>query len=309
MQRVGDGAGAVVAGVLELRRGRRRRCTACPGSCWRPRSPAAPAAARRPGAAAVPSGSSWAIAPGTVMSRRRGGGSAWASVVRRAAGRVGRRRLRRGSGRQDQQQRCRNAEGERPQGEQAVFLFRRPAGLADGLALKEPAPHAITARLAPTTWVPRPLATNQGFGVARQLIRSRGPMSSTTAPFAGGSVPTLLIGALADLESLARRRSRRRRRCAAVRVRPLAWPSLVCCALGRVRRRRRRSAERHAELDAAGARPERATRYPRAGRRSASRSSPRRTRRASPAATRSPTPPASRSPPIPRARPSPARPR
>jgi hypothetical protein len=25
------------------------------------------------------------------------------------------------------------------------FLFRRPAGLADGLALKEPAPHALMA--------------------------------------------------------------------------------------------------------------------------------------------------------------------
>src|SRR3954454_21138812 len=36
-------------------------------------------------------------------------------------------------------------------------LFRRPAGLADGLALKEPAPPtALTVRLAPTTGSPAP---------------------------------------------------------------------------------------------------------------------------------------------------------
>src|SRR5436190_1436437 len=36
-------------------------------------------------------------------------------------------------------------------------LFRRPAGLADGLALKEPAPPtAFTVRLAPTSGSPAP---------------------------------------------------------------------------------------------------------------------------------------------------------
>ena len=44
-------------------------------------------------------------------------------------------------------------------------LFRRPAGLADGLALKEPALLAITAGFAPTTWVPRSSTPGQGLGV------------------------------------------------------------------------------------------------------------------------------------------------
>ena len=92
-------------------------------------------------------------------------------LVGGAAGLVGRRRLRRGSGGQNQQQRC-ERKGERPQGEQAVFLFRRPTGLADGLTLKEPASRATTARLAPTTWVPRPLATNERLGLCGNLYEA-----------------------------------------------------------------------------------------------------------------------------------------
>src|SRR3954451_6007388 len=41
----------------------------------------------------------------------------------------------------------------------SIHLFRRPTGLADGLAQKEPAPPAeYRAELAPTDWVPRSLA-------------------------------------------------------------------------------------------------------------------------------------------------------
>src|SRR5260370_41568889 len=47
-------------------------------------------------------------------------------------------------------------------------LFRGPAGLADGLALKEPAlPTVPTVGFAPTTWVPRSLTPGQGLGVRR----------------------------------------------------------------------------------------------------------------------------------------------
>ena len=54
-----------------------------------------------------------------------------------------------------------------------VNLFRRPAGLADGLALKEPAPPtALTVRFAPTSGSPVPRTPHQGFGVdARQPTR------------------------------------------------------------------------------------------------------------------------------------------
>ena len=43
-------------------------------------------------------------------------------------------------------------------------LSREPAGLADGLALKEPALPRSLSRIRPKTWVPRSLASGQGFG-------------------------------------------------------------------------------------------------------------------------------------------------
>ena len=52
-------------------------------------------------------------------------------------------------------------------------LFRRPAGLADGLALKEPAPPtALYRETRPNLWVPRSRTPHPGFGVdARQPTR------------------------------------------------------------------------------------------------------------------------------------------
>src|SRR6476660_1783695 len=52
-------------------------------------------------------------------------------------------------------------------------LFRRPAGLADGLALKEPAPPtALYREIRPNLWVPRSRTPHPGFGVdARQPTR------------------------------------------------------------------------------------------------------------------------------------------
>ena len=47
-------------------------------------------------------------------------------------------------------------------------LFRRPAGLADGLALKEPAPPTATPWNSPQhLGSPVPWLSNQGFGISR----------------------------------------------------------------------------------------------------------------------------------------------
>src|SRR5262245_9161219 len=88
------------------------------------------------GAAAVPSGSSWATLPGTMMSVGAGVGvgvgtngaptepfcsAAVAGSTNTTDVVIARARARR---------------------ETKIFLFRRPAGLADGLTLKEPASRA-----------------------------------------------------------------------------------------------------------------------------------------------------------------------
>ena len=48
------------------------------------------------------------------------------------------------------------------------LLSLKPAGLADGLALKEQRYRGISARFAPTTWVPGSPASSQGFGMRGQ---------------------------------------------------------------------------------------------------------------------------------------------
>ena len=58
-----------------------------------------------------------------------------------------------------------------------INLFRRPAGLADGLARKEPALHVIR-RFAPTTWVPRPRPPARDSASGGHCTHSRGIMSS-----------------------------------------------------------------------------------------------------------------------------------
>src|SRR5919198_3458465 len=60
-------------------------------------------------------------------------------------------------------------------------LFRRPAGLADGLARKEPAPHVALDVTRPTTAYlgpPPPGLLAQRFGLARHLIAWCRHMSS-----------------------------------------------------------------------------------------------------------------------------------
>src|SRR6476660_9785198 len=63
-------------------------------------------------------------------------------------------------------------------------LFRRPAGLADGLALKEPAPPtALYREIRPNLWVPRSRTPHPGFGVdARQPARPAGNYAMSSYP-------------------------------------------------------------------------------------------------------------------------------
>src|SRR5689334_4735536 len=75
--------------------------------------------------------------------------------------------------------RC-QGERKRPQGEQAVFLFRRPAGLADGLALKELALHIGQMRFAPNNLGPPPPATNRGSAWAATYTKPRSYVQSLT---------------------------------------------------------------------------------------------------------------------------------
>src|SRR4051794_3684741 len=93
------------------------------------------------GAAALPSGSSWATAPATTMSVGAGGGGGGGGVYTAppvpegagacAAAVAGAMRI------NDVVIARANARRETK-----IFLFRRPTGLADGLTLKEPASHA-----------------------------------------------------------------------------------------------------------------------------------------------------------------------
>src|SRR4051794_41120044 len=94
------------------------------------------------GAAALPSGRSWARAPGTTMLAGAAGGSEYAAPpvcadgdsARATAGSTALHTSIRANARSDFK---------------TYDLFRRPTGLADGLALKEPAPHAASRRDSP----------------------------------------------------------------------------------------------------------------------------------------------------------------
>jgi len=55
-------------------------------------------------------------------------------------------------------------------------LSLKPAGLADGLALKEQRYRGISARFAPTTWVPGSPASSQGFGMRGQPSTGSRPL-------------------------------------------------------------------------------------------------------------------------------------
>src|SRR3954454_18634233 len=91
------------------------------------------------GAAALPSGSSLALLPGTAMFSG-GGGEYWAPPLdgpesaSAAPGRIRKAENVRANARSD---------------DKSNNLFRRPAGLADGLARKEPAPHVAHGRDSP----------------------------------------------------------------------------------------------------------------------------------------------------------------
>src|SRR5687768_14100990 len=69
------------------------------------------------------------------------------------------------------------------------YLFRRPAGLADGLALKEPAPHVALDVTRPNFYLgpPPPELPARRFGMARHLSTCRGLMSSGSRPEPGGT--------------------------------------------------------------------------------------------------------------------------
>src|ERR671914_1858716 len=89
------------------------------------------------GAAAVPSGSSCAFVPGTVMSSAATGAGAGGTGGGNVTPPVDCAEATLGTARNASRKRA-NARSEN----KLTNLFRLPAGLADGLALKEPAPHA-----------------------------------------------------------------------------------------------------------------------------------------------------------------------
>ena len=160
------------------------------------------------GAAADPSGISWATAArhdqvDGIGRRRRGR----RLLEGRASGLIGSRRLRHGSGGEDQRQRCAKRKGECPQGEQAVFLFRRPAGLADGLTLKEPASHATCATRPNYLGPPSP---GDQPGVRLSAATYRKPRSNVqyNGPHGGWAISYEIGQRYAALGLLAHRRSR-----------------------------------------------------------------------------------------------------
>src|SRR4051794_5852554 len=97
------------------------------------------------GAAALPSGISLALVPGTV--RLPGGGGRWGAppvdgdCARATPGRTRNAKIVRANARSE---------------DKLNNLFRRPAGLADGLARKEPAPHVALDVTRPTTSIGSP---------------------------------------------------------------------------------------------------------------------------------------------------------
>src|SRR5919198_3306286 len=123
------------------------------------------------GAAALPSGSSLAFVPGTVMFAG-GGGTYWVPPVdgsesaSAVPGRIKNAKNVRANARSD---------------DKSNNLFRRPAGLADGLALKEPAPHVALDVTRPNNnylGPPPPGLPTQRFGLARHPSTWRRQMSS-----------------------------------------------------------------------------------------------------------------------------------
>src|SRR5215217_6977289 len=124
------------------------------------------------GAAALPSGSSLATVPGTVMLSGWAGAGTYAAPPVLAVGDSALATL--GSTASTTTTRA-NARSDF----KFKTLFRRPTGLADGLALKEPAPHTGSRRDSPQLlWFPRLPALRREFGLARQPTRCRGYVSS-----------------------------------------------------------------------------------------------------------------------------------
>ena len=70
-------------------------------------------------------------------------------------------------------------------GAQTEQLLRRPTGLADGLALKEPAPPPQQRWISPKTWFPRPPLASGGSAFAR--LQPRQCRAITRRSYAGTS--------------------------------------------------------------------------------------------------------------------------